>query len=200
MTRLGRISSVTSISLILCACGNGAQTDATRPAAVDEVPIASNAPEVKFTPGDSAVAAGKPQSPIKISYRIIGQPIVGQPVAIDLQFESAVESQSFDVSYRVNDSTALQFPESQPTRVAMAASRAEGRRGMAAQQISVIPMREGRLYLNVAAQIETEGGSFSSVTAVPIQVGQAPREAVENGVVKTDANGELIRTLPAKED
>jgi len=185
---------------ILSACGNGAQTDAARPGAAGEIAVSSTAPDVTFTPDEPAVTASKPQSPIKISYRIIGQPIVGQPVAIDLQFEAAVESQTFDVSYRVNDSTALKFPESQPTRVAMAASRVEGKRGLAAQQVSVIPMREGRLYLNVAAQVETDGGSFSSVTAVPIQVGQAPRELVENGAVTTDENGELIRTLPAKED
>jgi hypothetical protein len=66
--------------------------------------------------------------------------------------------------------------------------------------VRVIPLREGRLYLNVAAEVETESGSFSSVTAVPIQVGPAVRELQENGVVTTDENGELIRTLPARTD
>jgi hypothetical protein len=42
---------------------------------------------------------------------------------------------------------------------------------------------------------------MSSVTAIPIQVGPAaPREILENGTVTTDDSGELIRTLPAKEN
>lgn len=185
---------VCTMLLALCACGE---------AEVSESPESTaNAPDVTFTPGESTITTAKPFGPVKISYRVIGQPIVGQPVAIDLRFTSAMESQSFNVSYRVNDSTALQFPESQALNVAIAPAMEAGDGGsrIAAQQVTVIPMREGRLYLNVAAQIETDTGSMSSVTAVPIQVGQAPRELVENGVVTIDENGELIRTLPASED
>ena len=61
-------------------------------------------------------------------------------------------------------------------------------------------MREGRLYLNVAAQIETDTGSWSSVMAVPIEVSVGPRESQENGVVASDENGELTRELPSKEE
>ena len=62
-------------------------------------------------------------------------------------------------------------------------------------------MREGRLYLNVAAIVETESGSMQTVTAIPIQVGPAaPREILDNGTVTRDEDGNLIRSLPAKED
>jgi len=61
-------------------------------------------------------------------------------------------------------------------------------------------MREGRLFLNVAAQMQTENGSLQTVTAIPIQVGAAPRELQQNGVVTTDENGELIREMPASEN
>ncbi len=92
----------------------------------------------------------------------------------------------------------MQLPESQSRSVSVSPSDSEGR---SAQQVTVIPLREGRLYLNVAAVFETETGSMSTVTAIPIQVGPAaPREILENGTVTTDENGELIRTLPAKEN
>ena len=61
-------------------------------------------------------------------------------------------------------------------------------------------MREGRLYLNVTAAIETEDGSMSTVLAIPIQVGAARREVQQNGEITTDENGELIRSLPASEN
>ena len=138
--------------------------------------------------------------PVRIDYRVIGEPIVGQPVAVDLQFESSLGTKTLDLSYRVNDSTALSFPETQAESVALAPALGAGDRGLAAQQVNVIPMREGRLFLNVAVSIETDTGSWSSVTAVPIQVGQAPRELLENGTVTTDENGNLIRSLPARED
>jgi hypothetical protein len=57
------------------------------------------------------------------------------------------------------------------------------------------------LYLNVAAVIETADGSMQTVVAVPIQVGAAaPREIIENGTVTTDADGNLIRSLPATDE
>ena len=68
------------------------------------------------------------------------------------------------------------------------------------QQVTVIPMREGRLYLNVSASVETETGSMSTVTAIPIQVGDAPRELQDHGELTTDESGEAIRVLPVDDD
>ena len=188
-----KISGLMLCALFATGCGNGnvEESDA-------ETTVANNVPKVTFTPGPSNNHTVKPQGPVTISYRIIGTPIVGQTVALDLQFESAFGNQPFEVSYRVNDPTALQLPESQSMTVSISPSDSEGR---SAQQVTVIPLREGRLYLNVAAVFETESGSVSTVTAIPIQVGPAaPRVILENGTVKTDENGQLIRTLPAKED
>ena len=163
-----------------------------------ETTISVTAPEVSFKPGPSERITTGPQSPVTISYRVIGTPIVGQAVALDLQFRSSFGNQPFKVSYRVNDPTALQLPESQSMTVSISPSDNEGR---SAQQVTVIPLREGRLYLNVAAVFETESGSVSTVTAIPIQVGPAaPRVILENGTVITDESGELIRTMPAKEN
>ena len=138
------------------------------------------------------------QSPIEITYRVIGAPIVGSPVAIDLQFRSTLGNVPYTVTYRVNDETALQLPDVQSESVSISPSSSDE---IVAQQVTVVPLREGRLYLNVAAVVETDAGSMQTVTAVPIQVGQAsPRQIQENGTVTTDADGNQIRSLPATEN
>jgi hypothetical protein len=64
----------------------------------------------------------------------------------------------------------------------------------------VVPQREGRLYLNVSAEVETEQGTLLKSMAIPIQVGSAPRELQTNGEVSQDADGEAIVSMPADED
>jgi hypothetical protein len=139
----------------------------------------------------------KVQSPVRIDYRVIGTPIVGQAVAVELQLQSTLGTAPYRVSYRVNDPTAMQLPESQSAFVSVNPVADDER---FSQQVTVIPMREGRLYLNVAAEVETESGSMQTVIAIPIQVGKtSPREIIDNGTVTIDADGNPIRSLPAKE-
>ncbi len=68
------------------------------------------------------------------------------------------------------------------------------------QQVRLVPLREGRLFLNVSASIEVDGGLVSSAVAIPVQVGAAPRQPETNGTLATDENGEAIHSLPATED
>lgn len=166
------------------ACGNGS---------VEE--LAAGAEEAGQT---SAMAkTAKPQSPISITYRIIGTPVVGLPVGIDIEVTSLLGSQAVTVEYRLNDSTAMQFTEAQPAQITIAPSNnAEP----SLQQVRLIPLREGRLFLNVSARIETDGGTISTSMAIPIEVGAAPRVIQDNGVVTTDEYGERIRSLPASEN
>jgi hypothetical protein len=180
--------------LLVSACGNG---DVDQDADQEGTAVATTPPSVTFTPETDEAATGKPSGPITISYRIIGKPIVGKTLAIDLRIASTLEDQPFNVSYRINDVTAMRLPESQPARVAVVPNIGED---FSAQQVIVIPLREGRLYLNVAVEFDAENGSMSTVTAIPIQVGGGVRELQQNGIITTDENGEPIRSLPARED
>jgi hypothetical protein len=177
----------------LAACGGAEQPAATpeQAAADSGTPIAVLTPEEKYS------VTGKPQGPVKIDYRIIGTPVVGQPVTVDLKVKSNVGNAPVTLSYGANDSTAMVFPESQQRMVSMAFVGEEHSSG---QQVTIVPAREGRLFLNVTAHMQTDTGSLQTVTAVPIQVGAAPRELQENGVVTTDGNGELVREMPASEN
>jgi Cu/Ag efflux protein CusF len=168
----------------ISACGNGT--------------VEAPASDASATNGAIAAAhTEKAQGPVQIDYKIIGIPIVGQPVGIDLQVLSKIGPQEMTLSYRVNDSTALQFAETQLDRVTLAATQ-DDRPSL--QQVQVIPLREGRVFLNVSVSIETDNGTMSSVTAIPIQVGAAAREPQDNGELLTDESGEQVRSLPAKED
>ncbi len=177
---------------MLAACGGGEQPTVTPEQAADTAtPIAVLTPEEKYS------VTGKPHGPVKIDYRIIGTPVVGQPVTIDLKVKSNVGDAPVTLSYGTNDSTAMVFPESQQRMVSLAFVGDERSSG---QQVTVVPAREGRLFLNVTAHMQTDTGSLQTVTAVPIQVGAAPRELQENGVVTTDGDGELVREMPASEN
>ncbi|MBT8100513.1 MAG: hypothetical protein KJO82_12220, partial [Gammaproteobacteria bacterium] len=132
-------SSVTVAILAagFAACGQAAD----QPAA--EVNVTKSTPSVTFKPDNDMASSGKPSGPVSVSYRIIGKPVVGQPVAIDLRVLSTVGPQPVALRYRAHDATAIQFAESQPEAV-MLAPGIESR--PSAQQVTIIPMREGRLY------------------------------------------------------
>ena len=192
MNRVKTFLAAVLAGAMVTACGGGEQ-----PAPVAEQGASAETPVAVLTPEDKYSIIGKPQGPVRIDYRIIGTPVVGQPVTIDLAVRSNVGEEPVTLSFGSNDSTAMTFPESQQRMVSLAFVDDER---IAGQQVTVIPAREGRLFLNVTAHLQTETGSLQTVTAVPIQVGSAPRELQQNGVVTTDENGELIREMPASND
>ena len=176
-----KIAWLIPIFVLLASCGD----DTAAPDTSQAIPAGDAEP--------GAATTVKPQGPVRIDYRIIGTPIVGQPVGVDLEITSFVGKQPVAIEYRINDSTAMQFPEAQPARVTLAPT-AEGKPGL--QQVRVVPLREGRLYLNVTAEIETESGTIATATAIPIEVGASPARAPEaNGVTGTDENGEAVQVL-----
>ena len=184
------IAAFTAVMVMACSGGSEQPAASVEQGAKDETPVAVLTPEEKYS------VTGKPQGPVKIDYRIIGTPVVGQPVTIDLTVKSNVGDAPVTLSYETSDSTAMSFPEAQQRRVSLAF--VDGDR-TAGQQVTVIPAREGRLFLNVTAHMQTDTGSLQTVIAVPIQVGAAPRELQQNGVVTTDENGELIREMPVSD-
>ena len=188
------VMSRKTLPVLVAALLVGACDDDSIESSSDDVaePVATTAPDVSFKPGPSDGRTVKPQGPVSIRYKIVGVPIVGQAVAVDLQVVSNVGPQAITLTYRVNDTTAMQFPEAQPPKVSMAASNDKE---PLFQQVRVIPLREGRLFLNVSASMETDGGTVSTVTAIPIQVGPAVRQQQESGTVTTDEDGEAIRVL-----
>ena len=193
MNRAKIIALSAIATLGMAACGN---SDIEEAAVEAETSLAKNTPEVSVKPEsrfDGTIA--KPGAPFSVSYRVIGKPIVGSPVAVELQVTSTLGPEPIRVSYRINDASSMMFHEAQPLEVEMAPADNEK---FIAQQVTIIPQREGRMYLNVSASVETATGSTSSTVAIPIQVGSGARELQENGEVQLDENGEAVRVLTAE--
>ncbi|MGB5722755.1 MAG: hypothetical protein WBM34_18845, partial [Woeseiaceae bacterium] len=187
MNRAKTLVFSTAVAFSLAACGGNDQqvaVDATDAVEKDVSTVAAK-PTSSY---DGTIA--KPGAPFSLSYKVIGTPIVGSPVTVNLRVTSTLGSQPVKVSYRINDASALMFHEAQPSEVEIAPADNES---FVLQQVTVIPQREGRLYLNVGTSVETQDGSMSSMMAIPIQVGSGGRDLQEQGEVQLDENGEAIR-------
>lgn len=190
MNRISVVALSAVVGLGLVACSN---SDVDKDAVTADTMSAKVAPKVARKPEAKYDAtATTPGSPFSVSYKVIGTPIVGSPVTVDLRVTSTLGSEPVKVSYRINDASAMMLHEAQPAEVEMVPAANDD---FIAQQVTVIPQREGRLYLNVGASVETDNGSMSSMIAIPIQVGLGGRELEEHGEVQLDENGEAVRVL-----
>lgn len=174
----------------LAACGNESQA----PAEDDDTADKAQAMDAKPAPSYDGTVA-KPGAPFQISYDIIGTPIVGSPVAIDLRVTSTLGPQMIRLDYRIPDDTSMMLHEAQPARIE---AELAADRDFVAQRVTIIPQREGRLFLNVGASLETSDGRTTTMVAIPIQVGEGGRKLEEQGELATDEEGEAIRVLTSE--
>jgi hypothetical protein len=180
-----------STLVFLSACSNSSDPAATQQ---ESAPAsASDKPAATLPTGSSP---GKPSAPINFRYAVQGTPVVGQPVAINIFVTSSVTDAPINLYYRVNDASSMSFPASQALRTEFTVAPGDQPR---AQQVTVIPQREGRLYLNVSAEIETATGTMLKTTSIPIQVGSAPPELETNGALIETEEGETVLSMPASQ-
>jgi len=97
------IAAVASIGLFACGGEETAE-------------VATSGEDVSAKPSvDTFVSTVvKPGSPYSVSYRIIGTPIVGSPVTVELQVESNQGTQPLNLEYRINDATSMVLGHSHP--------------------------------------------------------------------------------------
>jgi hypothetical protein len=171
---------------VLVACGGETPTD-------DGATTTDRVAASKAEPNFEGVAS-KAGSPFRFQYSVIGTPIVGSPVALDLRIYSSIGSVPVDLEYRITDPSALMLHESQPGRL---------RKEMAvddeyiSERVTVIPQRDGRIYLNIHASVEFEGGTRTQSIAIPLAVGPVSTELLREGELQTDPEtGERIVVQP----
>ena len=198
MIRMNRINALRFSLLVFCgfgvaACQNGSDD-------VSGSETASTATTVHSEPAtranESRGSPGKPSAPINIEYEIMGQAVIGVPLSINVKVTSALD-EPIAVNYRIHDPTSLMFTAAQAERVSLVPI---GEDAFSEQQVTVIPQREGRVYLNVAAEIDTDIGMMAKVMAIPIQVGSLRRAPTPNGELTTGEDGEALISMPAQED
>jgi len=206
-TRIVRFTGLATSLLMLAGCGtpgddsrskSSAEAQDMESAVVADPPAEKNvAPAAGIKPASEPDRTAKIGGPVTVAYRIVGQPVVGQPLSVDLRVTSALGEQPVRLDYRILDASALRLAEAQaPFATVAQAAGADG----GPQQVTVVPLREGRLYLNVAATVETAEGSMSTVTAIPIQVGESRRELRDNGTLETRDDGTAVRVLEGSDD
>lgn len=175
-----------ALALSLIACGDEA---ARTSSASSEKQAAKLAPSSPTSPG-------KPTAPITIDYEVLGKAIVGLPISINVEVRATRDDLGpVTVSYSINDRSALAFQQGQVERLEI--SRLDE---ASVQQLAVVPQREGRLYVNVSAEVQTPGGSMIKSMAIPIQVGSAPEPSRTDAEEKTGPDGETVLSLPAEQN
>ncbi len=187
-----------TVLLSLGACNE----ESKEPASTESAPVVTAskpaAAAIATATGTGSTSQGKPSVPISMQYEILGNPIVGQPVAINVQVRSTSGNQPVTVQYSINDSSALVFQAGQVESLQFTANAEK--KADSQQQLAVIPQREGRLYVNVSAEIQTPDGSMIKSMAIPIQVGSAPEKPEINGELVEGPDGETVISKPAKEN
>jgi len=177
---------------LLAACG---KDGGPAPSGDNAMPPAAVSSAEKHR--EAGGSPGKPSAPIRFRYEVIGNPIVGQPVAVKVFVDSTITDRPINLQYRVNDPSSMAFPASQARRKEIVAD-SSGQQASEPQQITVVPQREGRLFLNVSAEIVMDDGDILLKNqAIPINVGPAPLELDENGELKETADGETVESLPS---
>lgn len=139
---------------------------------------------------------GQPTAPIELAYNVIGSAFVGEPVNIEVEVSSSVRDRAIGLEYRINDPRDLALADAQPPRVSLSAI---GGAPSATRQVTVVPKREGRVYLNVSAEIETQEGSLIRAISIPLQVGPARGERQAGGEAE-QADGGTVPSNPADEN
>lgn len=190
MTRTLRLTAAaTLLALSLTACQDRQDAD-TGQAADDTPDVVAD----RKKPAPLPASPGKLSAPISIDYSIMGNPVVGQPVGVNIQVSSPLNDRPITVRYRVHETGSMSFPESQAESTELLPlADAELR----TQQVTVVPQREGRLYLVVSAEIETDSGAMMKSMSIPIQVGRAPATPAADRELVEGSDGEIGVSLPA---
>jgi len=181
MRRSKVVGLIAAASLAITACGNSEQ--------VDE-PVVDASVVKTQKQGDSMETPGG--SPFAFRYEVIGTPIVGSPVTLDLKIESRLGAIPVEIGYQIPDSSSMMLHESQPRSLTVEFQENES---FISQRVSVIPLREGRVYLNVSATVLAGGDKVSSATSIPIHVGPVDTGPVEHGEVEITEDGEAVKVL-----
>lgn len=145
-------------------------------------PVAPESPAEQTSPG-------KVSAPVEITYELLSEPRLGQPLTIRLNTRALRPDQT--VALQVGSADGLTVTGETvlaPQRLPLEEPRAD--------QVIVTPMAQGRSFLNVLATVTLNGAQMHKAISIPIDVGPVAQPDVETQV---DAAGTPIRSMPAQE-
>jgi hypothetical protein len=157
-------------------------------------PVAKPAP----TPGEektanmaTAVADGKPSAPIDMKYEMLAKPGVAQPFEVELVFLPRITADKLEVS--VTDAPGLVVVGER----AIVFEKIEGGQPYS-MKVLLRGDAPGLYYLSATASVATPVQTETRAFAVPVVIG-TPAPA-EKPAVQTDAKGQAVQSMPAKEN
>jgi len=186
-----RTFAALALVALAAACGRGKEETAKAPAA--SAPETA-APAVVENPDDkrlaNAVATGKTAAPVDLKYDVLAKPAVGQPFEIELVFLPRLAANVLEVE--VTGIPGL-------TIVSGGAATFEGITAGERYATKVVAQAEanGLFYANVVARMITDVQTEARTFSVPVAIGAV--QAAEKPAPETDASGEAVESLPAKE-
>ena len=181
MTTNTRFSLLLVIALSLAACGDK-----------EAAPADSVAPGKDATDEAALRTPSTPGNMFDVNYEILGTPIVGGPVSIDLAITSAYGDAPVDIGFQITDASSLRMDEAQPASLTRAPVSGER---VIRERVTLIPQREGRLYFNVSASRSEDEATATTVISIPIHVGDVDTSLQEQGVLETNEEGATTRVL-----
>ena len=144
----------------------------------DVTPAGSGVSEGEAPTTGAPLAGETASTPVTLDYRVVGNPVVGKTVGIEIQVDTPVTDRPIDLEYRVPEANSIMFPDAQPQTVQLVSLAGAELRP---QTVNVIPQRDGRVFLTVTARLETDKGAVRKSMSVPLQVARAPLETPESG-------------------
>lgn len=175
------------LAFTLCALSMALAAPVSSTAAPDNTPgttpgmtalMAVKARKNGFTP----LPNKKSGSGVAMAYRIEGTPAVGSPLTIRITMASNADSQ---VTLRAEEGLALSNPSQVLTALA----------GVPAEYtVTVVPLAEGRFYLNLFSLAAGRG----SASSVAVQVGKGVAQLKPSGTVQVLPSGERVISVPAQ--
>lgn len=155
------MAAVTRHLNIFACCAALAATACSGPGGADGAGAAPERP---------AGAPAELIAPLALEYTVVGTPVVGQPVGVSVGVTAAQSEQPIVLRYRSAEPGSMTFPESQAASATLA-PQADG--NTRRQQFSLIPQREGRIFVIVSATVETSEGAAIKSMSIPIEVARA---------------------------
>jgi hypothetical protein len=178
---------------LLSACGSEEPTPTPVPRAPAAQPQASKPsdPTAKMA---HAVTAGKASAPVDLKYDVLAKPEPGKSIEIDLAVIPGVNADSISVAVTAT-------PGLEITSNANATFGAVSSGAAAHHKITARAAKIDVVYVTVTVTMTAVGTTQSRAFAIPLIVGDpaAAAASVSDAQTKTDATGQKVQAMPAKE-
>ena len=141
----------------------------------------------------------KPHAPVDVLHKVLGPAVPGQPVEVEIILRPNRAAQAVSSDIRTGPGMSVSGRGNVERRTDGEGRSVPGTR----QVVTFVPVVAGLHYVTVFASVLIDGKTQSRVVAIPVQVGKSGavirKMQPEMGELKAEANGNMVRSLPAQQ-